>query len=247
MAGSLLVVWRDVCELFKWNNAKLFILASLNTFLNAGSLILRYFWGILVTLVIMKLLGFILVADFLTLILSFAYLLSVRPSIENKGSEYYLIFAKKFLLYGFMALIVISFVFIPCKIVASLLHFPFKYPGTLIHGPFSFIGIAGLFLLDSNDRLVGVFTSLKSALKFVWYCLPIVAVIFLFEGCVIYYTIDVANGLLNKENADASWRLFMMRGGFFMIRNVLSLLLFSSLSVLYTRVKHSHYTLFFTR
>ena len=147
----------------------------------------------------MKLFGFVLITDFLTLILSFTYLLSVRPSIENKGIDYYLAFVRRFFLYGFIALIVISCVFIPVKIIASLLHFPFKYPGSLIHGPFSFIGIAGLFLLDGNERLSSVFTALTSALKFVWYCLPIVAVIFLFEGCVIYYTIDVANIFANKE------------------------------------------------
>ncbi len=247
MAGSLLVVWQDVCELFKWNNAKLFLLATLNTFVNASGLVLRYFWGIIITLIVMKMFGFILISDFLTLILSFAYLLSVRPSIENKSLEYYLVFAKKFFLYGFMALIVISCVFIPYKIVSSLLNFPFKYPGTLIHGPFSFIGIAGFFLLDGSGRLVSVFTSLKSAIKFVWYCLPLVAVIFLFEGCIIYYTIDVANIFLNKEHLDASWKVFMMRGGFFIIRNILSLLLFSSLSTLYTKIKHGHYKLFFTR
>lgn len=247
MAESLFIVWRDICELFKWNNAKLFILATLNNFLNAGSLILRYFWWVLIALIVMKLLGLVLITDFLTLILSFTYLLSVRPSIENKGIDYYLTFARRFFLYGFIALIVISCVFIPVKVIASLLHFPFKYPGSLIHGPFSFIGIAGLFLLDGNERLSSAFTALTSALKFVWYCLPVVAVIFLFEGCVIYYTIDVANIFANKEHLDASWKVFMMRGGFFIIRNVLSLLLFSSLSVLYTKVKHSHYKLFFTR
>ena len=245
MLSSLLTIWKDLCALFSWNNSKLLILGALNTYVRSLVLIVQNFWWLLIMIVMAKLADLAIVQDFLILLISFIYLLVVRPAIERKDFDYYIKYLKRFPLYLFLALTIISIVFIPYKIAAVLLHFPFNYPGSLVQGPFSIICITGLFFLDGNGSLRSVFWALANTVKFILYTLPLISVIFLFESFAVYYTVDVPLMMLAMP-AHGSVKMNLLRLGLFMVHHVLTVLLFSLLATLYIRVKHSHHKLFFS-
>ena len=240
----LFALWKESCIFFAWENIKLFFLVSLNTFLRSLFLTVRDFWWLLLIIFAARQLGSVIIRDFLVVLMSFAYLLIVRPSIEKKGFHYYMRYLKKFPLYFFMALSVIALVFVPCKVAATILNLPFNYPGSLVHGPFSFVFIAGLFFLDRQTSLKNSFISLVSSWRFCLYFFPVMATIFVGEYVAVYYTIDVPFFYVAAQT-QISVSLFATQIGLFVLRHLLILLLFSLLTAFYVRVKHRHHALFF--
>ncbi len=157
--AQLLTHWKDSLKLFDRATFSTYLLGCLNTIKLSAPLMLCYFWWAYVALVILhlghtpKIMGALPnlstnIAVLLHITLLFAYIASMRPSIEPKDTAYYL-------------------TYFPRTMWAVVLTY-------LLVGPY-FLPLAGLVLLfffDSNQTVMDYTLSLKRTGKALFYLLP---------------------------------------------------------------------------
>lgn len=157
---NLVAKWVESVELFKWQNLKLFLLGCVATFFRSLGILIKYFWWLL-TLYVGSL--FVYWSSFfdttiffvyaIGLFVSFFSLLALRPSIENKNFNYFILYFKKFFP-GFVAIfLIIMFLHIDLYLL-------------------TFLGIISLFFFDSLGNMDSFFYSFINAFKMFFYFLP---------------------------------------------------------------------------
>ncbi len=160
----LLTHWKDSLKLFHRATFSLYLLGCLNTIKLATPCILRYFWWAFVALTVLhignapRINGTLPnfgtnISILLHIILLFAYVTSMRPSIEQKDSDYYL-------------------AYLPRSIWAVALTY-------LLLGPYllPLATLVLLFFFDTNQTINDYRVSLQRTGKALFYLLPAVIIL----------------------------------------------------------------------
>ena len=256
---KLFTKWGESVEIFKPQNLKLFVLASLNTFKRSSIILLKNSWWMIPFFIILFLFGlggafFVAILEkfkllslgtqvggflsFLFFALPFIFLtffifLFVRPSVETKNFFYFMGYFKKF--WAFF-------------ILTGFYFYVFN-----IQGLFSIYSVVILFFLDSKGKLTSLFYSLLNGIKLAIFYLPV----FLILGLINMIKIPLISNipLINKyymiklcvfTNFD-----FIIRFGFIRLFLVLGfsilaeILFLSFLTVYYIKIKHKDFHFFY--
>ena len=249
--------WKQSFELFSTKELKLLIFGWIKTFKQSISTFLRYFWWLIALNLFLRIYllnynlkellsyktatsAIIIFTSLMTLsVLSiFFALLSVRASVETKTIRYFIIHAKK--LFWFFVLYFL--LFIPLNATTIFVGYnpnqswflltTFKNPS-----PLNFLmllvilPIAVFFTLDSKLKETDIIEAIKNSLKTFLHYLPFFSA-FLLTYLIIYSGLAVLLSYLPH--------IIRLSALF-----CLDFCFISAISVLYTKIRHSNYQLFF--
>jgi hypothetical protein len=234
--------WKESLEFLRWGTVKQLLLATLKTFVQAIGLVIQNFWWLLISTLVLGALGVTYknveplhkTFQYSMLIqlsmLSFYFLLATRTTRENKDFSY---FFRNTTLAGIIILI-----------LPILLSYMLNYFGDsqiiflLTSFLYNFMSYSIFFFLDSDLSLKSLLQSIKRSFMLIWFFLPgiillkLIFLIFFFICTIIfsfpftYFNLDPA--ILVSSSALAIVSLYV-----------------TLTSVLYTKIKHSHFSLFF--
>ncbi|MBS1988642.1 hypothetical protein JST56_06680 [Candidatus Dependentiae bacterium] len=244
-SSTLISLWQESLGLLHWSTSKLLFLASLNTFIRAIGLIIKYFWWLIVAIIafnigaLYKNTGiFHEICLYSSIVLLnmylFYFLLAVRPSVERKDFCYF-------------------FRYFPALIIFILSAFPYIFSfgnnfvlsllsSLLGHFLFIFMNYSTFFFLDSDLSLSSLIPSIKRGFALVWSFFP---GIMLFN--LIIFTISIIfSFIIGLLGTLLVYSLNLQVGILGLIAALITSGLHAALtSVLYTKIKHSHFSLFF--
>lgn len=245
VSSTLMALWQESLGLLHWNTSKLLFLASLNTFVRAASLIMKYFWWLIIAIIALNI-GtlykntgtfhvFSLYASIILLnMYLFYFLLAVRPSVERKDFCYFFRYFPALIIFILSAF---PYIFnLSNNLVLSLLS---SLIGHLI---FICMNYSTFFFLDSDLSLSSLIPSIKRGFTLVWSFLP---GIMLFN--LIIFTISIIfSFVIGLLGTMLVYALNLQVGTLGIIAALITSGLHAALtSVLYTKIKHSHFSLFF--
>ena len=240
---TFLQLWYESISYLHWNTAKLLLLATLNSTVRATCFMVKYFWWLIIIIIAWVMMGTVGIitstasiyttALLLNLYLFF-FLLAVRPSVENKNFGYFIRYLPGILILilsmTLSTLAINSFVF---KMVSSTLSIPLAY--------------ANFFYLDSNFGLGSLLASIKRGFILFWSFLPAVMLftfIAFFMTAMASLILALISSLVLGAIAPSATHYLAPLMGLF--AGLITTEFFAALtSVLYTKIKHSHYSLFF--
>jgi hypothetical protein len=240
---SLPPLWQESIDFFGWENFKVFVLATLNTFKRTVLLTLKYFWWMFACMIILQWFGFYFSYVPLLLLLSFLAVLTARPSVEPKNIHYFLGYAKK--LPGY--LVIVSF-FILGTLVGNLLLFllTWFFQITIFSIPYFFLPltpvyIAALFFGDAKNSLFSAVQSVFKSNKLCYDFFPVVIVFILFER-LIFACLGLSVMLMSQTDTMGGLVFYSLVWIFVYL---LTLLPVTALAIYYTKIKHNHFSMFF--
>ena len=244
-SSTLISLWKESLGLLHWSTSKLLFLASLNTFVRATKLIVKYFWWLTIAIIAFNigalykgtglfhqaaLYGSIILLD----IYFFYFLLAVRPSVENKDFCYFFRY--------YPALIVFMLSALPYAFNVSNSPITSLLCSLIGHLIFICMNYSTFFFLDSDLSLNALIPSIKRGFLLVWSFFPgiIIFNLIIFSISIVFSFIVGLLGtlLVYSLNLNVS------------VLGLIAALITSGLhaaltSVLYTKIKHSHFSLFF--
>ncbi len=262
--ASLTRNWTESLTFLRWETAKLLLLVTLNTFVRSLRLMIKHFWWLIASIFIMTALGQLVPEKLaiplfisLEMLLLLCFFLGARPSLENKDFEYF----NKYINFGFKfkrsKLGLGSFIF-----VLWFLFFIFSpllcFMRPLVGGFVTFFVqpiflYAFFFYLDSDLSARFFFPSIKRGFQLFYNFLP---------GIIVF------NAVLGLITAITTMFITFYGFGYYfealspfnsMLISIVPSIIFKTLSLslaclsisltstLYTKIKHSHYSLFFER
>lgn len=242
--SDTLKLWRESLTYLRWSTSKLLLLASLNRTLHAHCILFKRFWWILAAVFVCGAVqSFNLAyAESLTytsiLLINFyffLFILATRPSVENKNLQYFFKYLPGTI---FLFIATVPFVFMQInlfvKLICSIFFIPLSY--------------SVFFFFDSKISIQSLLKSIKQGLLFVALFFPGV-ILFALLLTVLFTLIS---GLFSILISSLIWRispLYWLHSLFF-INTLLSFgttsFLIAFNSVLYTKIKHTHFSLFFS-
>lgn len=232
--------WKESLSYCTRAELKTLALVTLNTFRRSGLLLISNFWWLFILLgaglsitflfetlqtksVFLKGLtvGFMLLNPLVYSFLLFFCFLAIRASTERKDAAYFSLYLPRFFEFLFLILL-------------SRLVFQNTPPLNF------FLNFSILFFLDAQYTLNSVFISLLNGIKMIWYFLP-------------FFVLFPVLWLIITSVPEAFFMAWMQPiittlPGFLLIvftKMLISLLVLSLCSALYTKIKHSNYRLFF--
>ncbi|MFH1643720.1 MAG: hypothetical protein ABIA74_00910 [bacterium] len=256
--------WLESLTFFKWNNLSLLFLASLNAFKRSFLIILKYFWWfglflfafdyviesffamdpfesfLSVSLLILRYLFFML--------FSFFAFMVVRASVERKDFRYFIKYIHRiggfllipFFIYavGLSALYLITYIWGGGDYLQSL---PYSMYDSwfltivlfiLLSLTFATAVFSSYFFFDFSNGLSSVFLSIKNGCKFIFYFFPI---------SFIFGAISTAALILFMRPLELEFWSIVMYFSYY-----IGIILYLSISsIIYFKIKHSNYSLFF--
>ena len=236
-------LWKEAIEFFGWENLKVFMLATLNTFKRSLMLFLKYFWWMIAIMMIAQYSGFYRQVSLFLFFSSFISILMVRPSIESKNLTYFLGYGKKIPGYFLIIFFFIAFTLIinQCMFFFLwLLGIP-SFSSNTLFLPLSPILIASFFFIDVKSDITHLVKSVFNSLKFCLYFFPVICALILFER-LIFLCFGFSRELIGGTNSSGGMIFYVI---IWAIAYLLTLLPFSALAVYYTKIKHNHFPLFF--
>ena len=269
---TLLTHWKDSLKLFHRATFSLYLLGCLNTIKLALPSLLKYFWWAFAGLIAVRIWGTprtvgeitllhmqvgVYIRILLQTILLYAYIMSMRPSIEPKNGTYYLsyviktfwavaltyflqsvsIFATDVLVlkYSFPFIILTLLFFFESKLTSfSKIFWVVTVTLWLLHGYFPpFVSVGGIMLmifLMPKDYWLSWFKTVKT----IWYLFPAVLILFFGNIILSFYGYQLAYALD-----------FYIHGLLVPVLAIVHLLNYASLTVFYVRIKHNYFHLIF--
>jgi hypothetical protein len=200
---TLLQSWADSLTLFKPKNLQLFALVTLKSIIEAYKLYAIY-WSWLFGLIIIScmipffyswsgasILAMMVCSGWLLKLLLFALSMVTRPSIEKKDCAYFRYqMRSSWLMMLFLLLPLLTFIefFLWFIFLFMLLYTQFSLLLTFIFLPVFLLSLVFfiLFFLDSAKGVKGFFYSLCNMIKMVVYNAPLLLLIVLFLGSLMY-------------------------------------------------------------
>jgi len=251
---SLLKYWKESLDIFiSKGELKLYLLGTLLTFKRALTIIVKKFWWLLFlqsflcalffALKAMELmspdtygsLNRLLLSLIAPIILSYLAIMTTRPSLEAKNYNYFI----KYLTY----------------IWPLILYFiAAKYLPIIYRGPLSilFIALSYFFFFDSSYSPLSLLASLYRSLKLSFFFFPaylILSGLLFVTSYPFEYLMLMSFGLYDPIRMASPFNkpliLLVYLLIVFVINMTYSLLVYSAISVFYTKLKHKYYNLLF--
>lgn len=261
MFAHLFSRWSIAVKLLKPQNFKLFLLVALNTARRALVLLGGYFWWLYALMVLMTLIAHHVAVSPLAILIHFIIflvtLLAVRTSTEPKDFNYFmsyllslrtvalfLLWLSAFSLYCGGIIVYSCSALSMCALGLYLLWFI-----SLFFLPY--ISLCAFFLLDDALSPRALYNALYRSLLFIINFMPICFVFgvigawayqFLGLHTVIPYAFNFAHHTFLTSLGEWLWIILMVS-----FREIIKIFFLSCMCMLYVKMKHDNYNLFFPR
>lgn len=244
-SSTLISLWQESLMLVRWNTSKLLLLASLNTFIRAISLMMRYFWWLIIAIMALNIgalykeVGlFHEVALYSSIVLMnlylFYFLLAVRPSVENKDFCYFFRY--------FSGLIIFMLSGLPYLLNGNQNLAVWLLCSLIGHFLFICMNYSTFFFLDSDLSLKSLLPSIKRGITLVWSFLPGIVIF----NLIIFFISIILSFMIGLVGTLVVYTLNVNVGVLGLVAALTTSGLHAALtSVLYTKIKHGHFSLFF--